>query len=200
MNDLLLKGKKIGICFTGSFCTFDMVLPQMRKMKEQGAELYPVLSYAVASTDTRFTTAKAFREQVEGISNKKVIDSIEGAEPFGPVNRMDLMIIAPCTGNTLAKLVNSITDTPVLMAAKAHLRNQRPLLLAIATNDGLGNNGKNIGMAINMKNVFLVPFCQDDPVKKPNSLVANMEKILDASLMALKKTQIQPIIIEGKSL
>lgn len=200
MNDLLLKGTKIGICFTGSFCTFDSVLPQMKKLKEQGTELYPVFSNAVASTDTRFTTAKAFREKVEEISNRKVIDSIVDAEPFGPVNKMDLMIIAPCTGNTLAKLVNSITDTPVLMAAKAHLRNQRPLLLAIATNDGLGNNAKNIGLALNTKNIFMVPFWQDDPVKKPNSLVANMEKILDAALMALKKTQIQPIIIEEKSL
>lgn len=169
-------------------------------MKEEGAELYPVLSYAVASTDTRFTTAKSFRKQVEETCTRKAIDSIVEAEPFGPVNRMDLMIIAPCTGNTLAKLVNSITDTPVLMAAKAHLRNQRPLLLAIATNDGLGNNGKNIGSALNMKNVYMVPFRQDDPVNKPNSLVANMEKILDAALMALKNTQIQPIIIEGKSL
>lgn len=197
---MLLKEKKIGICFTGSFCTFDSVLPQLKKMKEEGAELYPVLSYAVASTDTRFTTAKNFRKQVEETCTRKAIDSIVEAEPFGPVNRMDLMIIAPCTGNTLAKLVNSITDTPVLMAAKAHLRNQRPLLLAIATNDGLGNNGKNIGSALNMKNVYMVPFRQDDPVNKPNSLVANMEKILDAALMALKNTQIQPIIIEGKSL
>ncbi len=197
---MLLKGKKIGICFTGSFCTLDSVLPQMKKIKEQGADLYPVLSYAVASTDTRFTTAKAFRKQVEEICNKEAIDSIVGAEPFGPANKMDLMIIAPCTGNTLAKLVNSITDTPVLMAAKAHLRNQRPLLLAIATNDGLGNNGKNVGMALNMKNIFMVPFCQDDPEKKPNSLVANMEKIFDAALMALKKTQIQPIMIEEKGL
>ena len=110
------------------------------------------------------------------------------------------MIIAPCTGNTLAKLVNGITDTPVLMAVKAHLRNQRPLLLAIATNDGMGNNAKNIGMAINIKNVYFVPFRQDDPVKKPNSLVADMDKILDAALLALKKTQIQPIIIGEKSL
>ena len=200
MIDLLLKGIKIGICFTGSFCTLASVLPQMKKLKEHGAELYPVLSNAVASTDTRFTTAKAFREQVETISGRTVIDSIVGAKPFGPVNKMDLMLIAPCTGNTLAKLVNAVTDTPVTMAAKAHLRNQRPLLLAIATNDGLGNNAKNIGAVLNTKNIYMVPFLQDDPIKKPNSLVADMEKILDAALMALKKTQIQPIIIGGKSL
>jgi len=197
---LLLKETKIGICFTGSFCSLDSVLPQMRKLKEHGAELYPVLSNAIASTDTRFMTAKAFREQVEEISKRKAIDSIVDAEHFGPINKMDLMIIAPCTGNTLAKLVNGITDTPVLMAAKAHLRNQRPLLLAIATNDGMGNNAKNIGMALNIKNVYFVPFRQDDPVKKPNSLVADMDKILDAALLALKKTQIQPIIIGEKSL
>jgi len=197
---MLLNGVKIGICFTGSFCTLESVLPQLKKMKDHGAELYPVFSYAVASTDTRFTTAKDFREKVEKICNRKVIDSIVDAEQFGPVNKMDLMIIAPCTGNTLAKLANSITDTPVLMAAKAHLRNQRPLLLAISTNDALGNNAKNIGLALNMKNIFFVPFSQDDPINKPNSLVADMEKILDASLMALKKTQIHPIIIQEKRL
>ena len=195
---MLLKGIKIGICFTGSFCTLDSVLPQMIKLKEEGAELYPVFSYAVASTDTRFTTAEDFREKVERISNRKVIDSIVDAEPFGPINKMDLMIIAPCTGNTLAKLVNSITDTPVLMAAKAHLRNQRPLLLAIATNDALGNNAKNMGLALNMKNVYFVPFCQYDPLNKPKSQVADMLKILDASLKALKKKQIHPVIIQEK--
>ena len=198
MIALLLNGIKIGFCVTGSFCTLASVLTQMKKLKEHGAELHPVLSNAVAATDTRFTTAKAFREQVEAISGRTAIDSIVDAEPFGPINKMDLMLIAPCTGNTLSKLVNAITDTPVTMAAKAHLRNQRPLLLAIATNDGLGSNAKNIGMALNLKNVYMVPFRQDDPIKKPNSLVADMEKIMDAALMALKKIQIQPIIIGGK--
>jgi dipicolinate synthase subunit B len=197
---MLLEEKKIGFCVTGSFCTLDAVLPQMKKLKEEGADVYPIFSYSIASTDTRFTTAQAFREKTEEITGHKAVDTIVDAEPFGPVRKMDLMIIAPCTGNTLAKLVNGITDTPVLMSAKAHLRNQRPLLIAIATNDGLGNNAKNIGAALNMKNVWLVPFYQDDPVKKPNSLVADMNRIPEAAAKAIEKIQIQPVILEKKSL
>ncbi|NLB42374.1 MAG: dipicolinate synthase subunit B [Clostridiales bacterium] len=195
-----LNGIKIGFCVTGSHCTLEETLEQLKRLKEQGADLYPIFSYNVATTDTRFTTAKDFREKVEEVTGKTVVDTIVDAEPFGPVKKMDLMIIVPCTGNTLAKLANAITDTPVLMAAKAHLRNQRPLLLGIATNDGLGNNAKNIGVIINTKNIFMVPFWQDDPIKKPNSLVADLDRLLDASLMALKKEQIQPVIIERKSL
>jgi dipicolinate synthase subunit B len=197
---MLLEGKKIGFCVTGSFCTLDAVLPQMKRLKEEGADVVPILSYSVSSMDTRFTTAKAFRDKTEEITGHRAVDSIVDAEPFGPVRKMDLMIIAPCTGNTLAKLVNSITDTPVLMAAKAHLRNQQPLLIAVSTNDGLGNNAKNIGAALNMKNVFLVPFYQDDPVKKPNSLVADMARIPEAAARAMEKIQIQPVIIERNSL
>lgn len=197
---MLLKGKKIGFCVTGSFCTLDAVLPQIKKLREEGAEIIPILSYSVASMDTRFTTAKDFRQKVEEITGHRAVDSIVEAEPFGPVRKMDLMIIAPCTGNTLAKLANSITDTPVLMAAKAHLRNQRPLLIAISTNDGLGNNAKNIGAVLNMKNVFLVPFYQDDPEKKPNSLMADMTRIPEAAVRAMEKVQIQPVIIEKNSL
>lgn len=197
---MLLADKKIGFCITGSFCTFDKIIPQIGKLKEEGAEIYPIFSFSVAHTDTRFTTAKDFRDKVEDITGHRAVDTIVDAEPFGPVKKMDLMIIAPCTGNTMAKLINGITDTPVLMAAKAHLRNQRPLLIAISTNDGLGNNAKNIGHALNMKNVFMVPFLQDDPVNKPNSLVAEMNLILDAALKALAKIQIQPVLIAGKSL
>ena len=193
---MLLKGKKIGFCVTGSFCTLDAVLPQIQLLKEEGAELFPVFSNAISTTDTRFTTARAFREKVVDITGREPVDTIVEAEPFGPVRKMDLMIIAPCTGNTLAKLVNGITDTPVLMASKAHLRNQRPLLIAVATNDGLGNNAKNIGMALNLKNVFLVPVFQDNPSKKPNSLVSDMTQILEASGKAMEKSQIQPVLIE----
>jgi dipicolinate synthase subunit B len=198
--DLLLKGKKIGFCITGSFCTFDAVLPQIKRLKEEGADLYPIFSNTVASTDTRFTTARAFREKIKEITKREPIVSIVDAEPFGPERKMDLMIIAPCTGNTLAKLANGITDTPVLMAAKAHLRNQGPLLIAISTNDGLGNNAKNIGLILNIKNIFLVPFFQDDPVNKPNSLNANLNCLLEAALEAMQKIQIQPVIIDKKSL
>ena len=197
---MLLEGRKIGFCVTGSFCTLDAVLPQMKRLKEEGAEVFPIFSNAIAATDSRFTTARAFRERVVEATGQEPVDTIVDAEPFGPVRKMDLMIIAPCTGNTLAKLVNGITDTPVLMASKAHLRNQKPLLIAISTNDGLGNNAKNIGMALNMKNVFLVPFYQDNPIKKPGSLMADANRILEASLKAMEKTQIQPVIIEKKSL
>ncbi len=183
---------------TGSFCTLDAVLPQIKLLKEEGAEIFPVFSNAIATTDTRFTTALAFREKVVDITGREPVDTIVEAEPFGPVRKMDLMIIAPCTGNTLAKLVNGITDTPVLMASKAHLRNQRPLLIAVATNDGLGNNARNIGMALNLKNVFLVPMFQDNPSKKPNSLVSDMTQILEASRKAMEKSQIQPVMIEKK--
>lgn len=193
---MLLEGKKIGFCITGSFCTFDEVLPQIMRLKAEGADLYPVFSNAVASMDTRFTTASAFCEKIMEITKREPIVTIVDAEPFGPVRKMDLMIIAPCTGNTLAKLANGITDTPVLMAAKAHLRNQSPLLIAIFTNDGLGNNAKNIGRVLNIKNVYLVPFYQDDPITKPNSLNANLNILLEASLNALDKTQMQPIIID----
>ncbi len=193
-----MKGKKIGFCVTGSFCTLDAVLPQIKLLKEEGAELFPVFSTAITTTDTRFTTARAFREKVVDITGREPVDTIVEAEPFGPVRKMDLMIIAPCTGNTLAKLVNGITDTPVLMASKAHLRNQRPLLIAVATNDGLGNNARNIGMALNLKNVFLVPIFQDNPSKKPNSLVSDMTQILEASGRAMEKSQIQPVLIEKK--
>ena len=195
---MLLKGKKIGFCVPGSFCTLDAVLPQIKLLKEEGAELFPVFSTAITTTDTRFTTARAFREKVVDITGREPVDTIVEAEPFGPVRKMDLMIIAPCTGNTLAKLVNGITDTPVLMASKAHLRNQRPLLIAVATNDGLGNNARNIGMALNLKNVFLVPIFQDNPSKKPNSLVSDMTQILEASGRAMEKSQIQPVLIEKK--
>jgi dipicolinate synthase subunit B len=193
-----LKGLKIGFCVTGSFCTFDKVLIQLQRMVDEGAEVYPIFSYAVASTDTRFTTAADFRQKVESITGHKVIADIVGAEPIGPKKLLDVVVIAPCTGNTLAKLANGITDTPVLMAAKAHLRNQRPVVIAVSTNDALGNNAKNLGQIMNVKNVYLVPFYQDDPVNKPNSLIADMDKIIDTVLLALEGKQIQPVLIEKK--
>ncbi|NLO81843.1 MAG: dipicolinate synthase subunit B [Clostridiales bacterium] len=193
-----LKGIRIGFCVTGSFCTFDAVLEQLKKIVDEGAEVLPIFSYSVASTDTRFTSAAEFRKKVEQITGQKVIDNIVGVEPIGPKKLLDVVVIAPCTGNTLAKLVNGITDTPVLMAAKAHLRNQKPVVIAISTNDALGNNAKNLGQIINVKNIYLVPFWQDDPVKKNNSLVADMNKIIDTILSALKGKQIQPVIIEKR--
>ena len=197
---MLFDGVKVGFCVTGSHCTLEAALKQIKKLKAMGAEIHPIFSTNVATTNTRFTTAKVFRDQVEEVTGMEVVDTIVEAEPFGPVRRMDLMVVAPCTGNTMAKLANAITDTPVLMAVKAHLRNGGPVLLAIATNDGLGNNARNLGSLLNMKNVFMVPFSQDDPFKKPNSIVAEMDLLADAALAALKKVQIQPIIMEAKRL
>ena len=191
-----LKGVRIGFCVTGSLCTFDKVLEQLKRIIDEGAEVQPIFSYSVASTDTRYTTAADFRRKVEQITGKKVIDNIVGAEPIGPQKQFDIVVIAPCTGNSLAKLANGITDTPVLMAAKAHLRNQRPVVIAVSTNDALGNNAKNLGQLINVKNIYLVPFYQDDPVAKTNSMVADMDRIIDTVLLALEGKQIQPVVIE----
>ncbi len=190
-----LKGLKVGFCITGSFCTFDKVLIQLKKLVDEGADVLPIFSYSVATTDTRFITAADFRKKVEDITGKKVIDNLVGAEPIGPKQLVDVIVIAPCTGNTLAKLVNGITDTPVLMAAKAQLRNQKPVVIAISTNDALGNNGRNLGHIMNVKNIFLVPFYQDDPLSKNNSLIADMDKIADTILLAIDKIQIQPLLV-----
>ena len=193
-----LKNRRIGFCITGSFCTLETVLPYMEQLIAAGADLMPIFSYAVASIDTRFTTAAAFRSKVEALTGKEVIDTIPGAEPIGPKKLLDLIIIAPCTGNTLAKLANAITDTPVLMAAKAHLRNGRPVLLSISTNDGLSANAKNLGLLLNAKNIFWVPFYQDGPDSKSNSLTADLDRLKEAAEKALEGKQIESVILEKR--
>ncbi len=190
-----MKNKKIGFCITGSFCTFEKILPEIKKIIEEGNSVFPVLSFNVATTDTRFYQAKNFYDDIFSITGNKPITTIAAAEPFGPSNKMDLMIIAPCTGNTLAKLNNAITDTPVLMACKAHLRNNLPLLIAVSTNDGLSANGKNIGELINKKNIYFVPFSQDNCKDKSNSLVAHYDLLFSSAKAALELTQIQPILL-----
>ena len=189
-----LKGKKIGWALTGSSCNFEEVFPQIEKLVEEGVDLYPIISYSVDNFDTRFGRAQEWKDKFREITGKELITTIVDAEPVGPKLNLDLIILAPCTGNTIAKLANAITDTPVTMAAKAHLRNQKPLLLAIATNDGLGANGKNIGLLLNMKNIYFVPFGQDDPKGKANSLVAKFDKIQPAIIEALSHKQIQPVL------
>jgi len=189
-------GIKIGFALTGSFCTIGKVIPEIEKLVSEGAEVIPIISNSVDKFDTRFGTAKDLRLKLEGITGKKIIDTIIDAEPFGPKSLVDLVVVAPCTGNTLAKIALGITDTPVTMACKAHLRNQKPLVIAISTNDGLGANAKNIGLLLNTKNVFMVPFGQDGPVTKPNSLVANEKLILPTIEYALKGKQIQPLLIK----
>ncbi len=188
-----MKNKKIGFCITGSFCTFERILPELKKLSEEN-QVFPVLSFNAAKMDTRFFKAADFFEKVWEITSNKPITSIESAEPFGPKNKMDIMIIAPCTGNTLAKLNHAITDTPVLMACKAHLRNSLPLLIALSTNDGLSANAKNVGELINKKNIYFVPFTQDDHIGKIHSLVANYSLLISAAEEALIGRQIQPVL------
>lgn len=196
---LELSNVKIGFCITGSFCTFDKVIPQIEQLVKSGAEVIPIFSYAVSNTDTRFTTARDFREKIGCITGNNIIDTIVDAEPIGPKKLLDIVVIAPCTGNTLAKLANGITDTPVLMATKAQLRNQKPVVIAISTNDALGNNAKNLGIIINTKNIFMVPFYQDGPDFKGNSLLADMDQLPKTIDLALQKKQIQPVVINDKS-
>ncbi len=190
-----MKEKKtIGFAITGSFCTFQTILSVMENLVNLDYHLIPILSDHAKNFDTRFTEASVFRQKVETITGQNCITSIIEAEPIGPKALLDALIIAPCTGNTLAKLANGITDTPVLMAAKAHLRNQRPLLIYVSTNDGLGMNFKNIGNLMNAKNIFFVPFHQDDCIKKENSLVSIPTLVPTALEACLKYQQLQPVI------
>ncbi len=192
---MLLEGIRIGFALTGSFCTFGQVLPELEKFAAEGADIYPIISESVSKFDTRFGKADELKQKLRTITGREIITSIVEAEPIGPKSLLDIMVVAPCTGNTAAKMANAVTDTPVLMACKAHLRNGKPVVLSISTNDGLGNNAKNIGMLLNMKNIYLVPFGQDDPFKKPNSLVAKTELIMPTVVEALKGKQIQPVLV-----
>ncbi|MBS4022399.1 MAG: dipicolinate synthase subunit B [Dethiobacter sp.] len=190
-----LRGKKIGFALTGSHCTLEKVVPEIEKLVAEGAEIFPVISPSVDHTDTRYGDATEWKTRIVKIAGRKIINSITGAEPLGPKAMVDAFIIAPCTGNTLAKLANGITDTAVLMGAKAQLRNQKPVILSISTNDGLGMNAKNIGIILNTKNVYMVPFGQDNPFLKPNSLVAKNELIVPTIIAALDGRQLQPLLI-----
>ena len=195
-----LSGKSIGFAITGSHCTFSKVIPQLENMVATGADIIPIMSDPALKSDTKFGSASEWVNKVKEITDKTIIDSIVKAEPIGPGKLLDLLIIAPCTGNTMAKIANGIIDETVVMAAKAQLRNDRPVLIAIATNDGLGLNGKNIGVLLNTENIFFVPFGQDNPTKKQNSLVARMDLIKPAAEKALDKGQLQPVLIEYRGL
>ncbi len=190
-----LKNVSIGFAMTGSFCTFAKVVPQIEYLANLGASIYPIMSEVAYGTDTRFGNAKHFVEKIEQITGRKIIHSIPSAEPIGPKKFLDAMIVAPATGNTIAKLANAVTDTPVTMAAKANLRNEKPLIIAISTNDALGGSAKNIGMLMNTKNIYFVPFGQDDPVNKPKSIVADMSKIEQTLIHALEGVQVQPMLV-----
>ena len=184
----------IGYGITGSFCTFAQTRKQVIRLKEMGAKITPIFSFQTQTLDTRFGSAKEFVEGICEITDSEGIRTIPEAEPIGPNNYLDVMVIAPCTGNTAAKLCNGIVDTPVLMAAKAHMRNGKPLVIAISTNDALGMNFKNIGALMNMKNIYFVPFGQDNHKSKPNSRIAHLELLPETIEFALKGKQIQPVI------
>lgn len=190
-----LAGMNIGFALTGSFCTLDKILTQIEALISEGAIIHPIISGAVDTLDTRFGKADAWKMRLTVLTGKKIITTIPDAEPIGPGNPYDLLIVAPCTGNTIAKLANGITDNAVTMACKAHLRNRKPLLISISTNDGLAANAKNIGMLLNTKNIFMVPFGQDDPISKTNSLVARCDLLIPAALDAMKGIQIQPLLV-----
>ena len=192
---MTLKNKKIGFGITGSFCTFKTIYPEIQNLVSVGADVIPIFSYSTQNTDTRFFKSLDFNNLISDITGHSPLKTITDVEPIGPKGLLDILIIAPCTGNSLAKLTYGIADTPVLLAAKSHLRNDRPVVIAISTNDALANNFKNIGHLMNQKNFYFVPFNQDNHIIKPNSMVAHFNQIQPTLELALNGKQIQPIII-----
>ncbi len=185
----------IGYAFTGSFCTHWQSVKYLEALCKQGADVVPIMSEVVYNTDTRFGTAEKLISTVENLCNKRVIHTVKDAEPFGPSVPLELLIISPCTGNTLAKIAHGITDTAVCMSAKAHLRQDRNLLIALASNDAMSANLKNIGTLLNRKNVYFVPMRQDDIKKKPHSLVADFSLLEESYTAALNSIQPRPLFI-----
>lgn len=185
--------KRLGLALCGSYCTFEKLFAAAEKISDK-YELIPIMSENAAETDTRFGAASEHIKKLMLLSGKKVVTTIAEAEPLGPATPMDALLIAPCTGNTLAKLANGITDTSVTMAAKAHMRNGRPVIIALSTNDGLSGSAENIAKLLNRKGVYFVPFRQDDPAKKPRSLQADFSLLDETVQAALRGWQIQPIL------
>ncbi len=189
--------KKTTLAYTicGSFCTISSSIQKMEELKNDGYEIIPIMSYNAYNWDTKFGKASDFKSKIESICEKEIIHTVPNAEPIGPKKMADIMIISPCTGNTLAKLSNGITDTPALMAAKSHLRINRPLVIALATNDALGASAQNLGKILNTKNIYMVPLKQDSPDLKPHSMVSNFDLIPETIKLAMKGVQIQPCFI-----
>ncbi len=184
-----------GFCLTGSFCTFEKAIKQIEYLTSKNINVLPVMSYNSYNTDTRFGKAEDFVRQIESITGNKVICSLTEAEPIGPKNLTDLMIVLPCTGNTLSKLKNGIYDTPVTLAVKSHLRNQKPVLIGVSSNDSLSSSAKNIGELMNYRHYYFIPLAQDNPDKKPFSIVCDFEKTYEAAMSALKGKQLQPMLL-----
>lgn len=192
-----MRRTAVGFALTGSFCTFSKAFDVMRVLVDQGYDLYPVLSFAAAQEDTRFFTAREVWQTIQDITGRKPIATLPEAEPIGPQKLVDAYVIAPMTGASMAKFVNGIFDTPALLGAKSHLRNGRPVLIAPSTNDGLSTAAQNIGKILGMRNVYVVPFGQDDPMKKPRSVVADFARLPEALAAALAGAQMQPILLGG---
>lgn len=195
MRTMTLEGKTIGVAITGSFCTYSKAFPQIETLVKTGAVVQTIFSNASQTIDSRFGSSEDFKKRAEELTGRVPIYTIAEAEPIGPKAYLDILVILPCTGNTMAKLASGITDGPVLMAAKAHLRNEKPLVLSIATNDALSMNLKNIGLLMNTKHIYFVPFGQDDPVKKPNSMIAHTDQLVETTKLALEEKQIQPVVV-----
>lgn len=191
-----LEGKHIGFGLTGSHCTYAQVIPQIERLVDAGAKVSPFVTYTVKHTVTRFGDGKDWVKKVEDITGNKAIDSIVEAEPFGPKTPLDCMVIAPMTGNSISRFANAISDSAVLMAAKATMRNRHPVVLGISTNDALGLNGVNIMKLMAAKYIYFVPYGQDDPKNKPNSLVARMDSLKATVEAALDGEQLQPVLVE----
>jgi len=189
------KGKRIGFALTGSFCTLDIALDIVSQLVESGAEVIPIISHAVDATDTKFGTASEFKKRLTELTGQPIIKTIAQAEPIGPAKLLDILVVLPATGNTLAKVAHGITDTPVTMAVKAHLRNNRPVVLGLSSNDALSGGAKNIGMLLAMRNIYFIPFGQDNPHGKPRSMVLKSEQAIPTIKEALNGQQIQPILM-----
>jgi dipicolinate synthase subunit B len=190
------QGITVGYALSGSHCTLPEVVPNIKRFVDAGANVIPIVSDSIMTTDTRYGTAEHWRTELRAITGNELISSIVEAEPLGPTKRIDILVIAPCTGNTTSKLANAMTDSAVLMAAKAQMRNGRPIVLAISTNDGLGLNAANIAKLLVAKHIYFVPFGQDNPNGKPNSLVARMDLVMETCEAALEGKQLQPMLIE----
>lgn len=189
-----LENLKIGLGITGSFCNFSETKNVICDLKKENVDVLPIISFTTRDYDTRFYKKSEYIKMLEEETKNRVIDTIPKAEPIGPKNMVDVILICPCTGNTLAKLAHGITDTPVLMAVKSHIRNNKPVVIGVSTNDGLGMSLENIGKLLNTKNMYFVPFRQDDYISKPKSLVLDYNYIIDTLKFAINGKQIQPII------
>ena len=189
-----MNNVSLGFAICGSFCTISSALQEIKTLKTIVKDIYPIISPIVATENTRFTNSEALKKELEEITGHKPIETITEAEPIGPKKPFDLLVVCPCTGNTLAKIANGITDTSVTMAVKAHIRNNKPVVIAVATNDALGASAKNIGSLLYMKNFYFVPLKQDDPIKKERSIVADFNMLIPTIEAATKQRQLTPII------